>query len=127
MMTMKFDLGTYIITMGLLFLGGFVAGYIIPWIPSSNPLVTGILTGIIQMTIIAFFGFASGKLDLLNVIIGGILIFIGGIAGGYLVSYLALTGYVATIIVLVVQVLFLSALGLLRGSKSVVPMKGIGK
>lgn len=99
----------------LLYVGGILAGFVLPSFAgafSDNGWFTGLLTGIIQMALLTVLGFASGgKLGLTTILFGGIIIFVGGIVGGYAAGYLNLSGWFNTILILLVQSLILGFAG----------------
>ena len=117
-MKMKgFDITSFIFVMVLLYIGGFVGGYIQNIIPffASGGWIGGILLGMVQMVLLAVVGLATGKLGFWTIIFGGIVIFVGGILGSYLTSFVNLSGLYATVLTLAVQTVILMFMGLVRG------------
>jgi hypothetical protein len=111
-------LGSIVLAIVALWLGGFVAGYIVPMIPTTTPWVPAIITAMIQIIVLTVFGLVAGKQDIMTLVVGGLLIFVAGIAGNFFTSYANLTGFYATIVVLVVQTVALMWAGYLgKGSK----------
>ena len=110
----KFDVGAFAFTMVLLYIGGLVANFLVPYLPFSEGYISGIVIGMVQMLMIVVFGLATRKFDLWSILTGGIIIFIGGLLGGMLVGYIKLDGLAATILVLAVQTAILMTFGLIK-------------
>ncbi len=103
-----------------LFAGSILAGFIVPLIPIElSGWMQGIFIGIVQMVILVMLGAVASR-GLMPVLIGGILIFIGGIIGGFVSGIFGFTDWYGTIIVLFVQVLVLMFTGYIKGSKAAV-------
>ena len=112
------DLSNFVVTLGLLCLGGMFAGLLVPILPfAANMWIAGLLTGIIQVLVLAGGGILLGKLDLWNVMLGGVVCFVGSIAGAWIASYISMLGGVAQVIALAVQALLLIVFGLVKGTK----------
>ena len=121
------DLKYFLLTFVGLFAGSLLAGYLLPMLPITlDGWLLGILIGMVQMVVLVILGVTAGR-GLMPILIGGILIFIGGILGGLLTGYMNLTGWYATIAVLFVQILVLMLTGFIKGAKPVVPLAGKGK
>jgi len=121
-----FDITSFIFIMVLLYLGGFIGGYLQNWIPffATGGWIGGILLSMVQMVLITVVGLATGKLSFSTIIIGGIVIFVGGIVGSYLSGFVNLSGLYATVLTLAVQTVILMFMGLVRGGgKTPIPMK----
>lgn len=116
------NLSNFVVTLALLGLGGLFAGLLVPLLPfaPTNFWIAGLLTGIIQVLVLSAGGALLGKLDLWNVMIGGIVCFIGSIAGAWVTSYLTFTGGFAQIVALGIQTLLLLIFGLVKGQKKVI-------
>jgi len=111
----KFSFGSIAFIMICLFIGGFVStAFILPMIPQAQGIFAGIITGMIQMLILLVFGLAS-KTGFWGILWGSIMLLIGGILGGFITNYLALTGWFATITVLLVQAIILLFTGIAKG------------
>ena len=76
----------------------------------------GIFTGFIQMIVLAFFGL-TGKMNLWTILIGGLIIFAGGLLGGFVAGLIGLSGLFATVVILAIQVIVLSMMGYVKGGK----------
>jgi len=112
------ELSNFVVTLGLLSLGGIFAGLLLPALPfAANIWIAGLLTGIVQVLVLAGGGILLGKLDLWNVMIGGVVCFIGSIAGAWIASYISLLGGVVQVIALAIQALLLLVFGLVKGTK----------
>ena len=114
---MKFDFKNFVFIMILLYLGGFIGGYLGGYIPffSTGGWIGGIFLGMIQMVLIAVIGLASGKMSLWTIVLGGLAIFGGGMAGAFLADFVNLSGLYATVLTLAVQTMVLMFMGLVRG------------
>jgi len=118
---MKFNLATFIVMMGLLALGSMIAGFFLEFLALGlTGWIAGLFTAIVELLIIAVAGFMSKTLDLPTVLIGGIVIFIGGLAGGFLSGYMQFTGYIASLLALIVQAALLIAVGFAKGQKGAI-------
>lgn len=115
------NISNFVFLMLFLWIGGFVASMAIGFVPfAGNPYVAGIFTGVIQILIITVLGFATGKLDFMTILIGGVVCFIGSLLGGLAASMIGFSGIVATILVLAVQAGWLTTFGLIKGQKKVI-------
>ena len=104
--------------------GSILAGYLLPLLPFTiDGWMQGILVGIIQVAILVFLGVVASH-GLFPILIGGIVIFVGGIIGGFISGYLGFTGWYATILISFVQVAVLMLTGFVKGSKAAVPLAG---
>jgi len=124
----KFEIGTLIFLIVALYLGGFLAGFIIPYfgaIAVTTGWILGILTGIIQMLVIILLLGSTGKLSIWTLTIGGLIIFIGGIFGGFIADFVPVTGLVATLLILVVQSAALIMTGVVSSKGTVQTKTGI--
>lgn len=111
-------LGSIVLAIVALWLGGFVAGYIVPMIPVTTSWVPQILTAMIQIIVLTVFGLVAGKQDIMTLVIGGLIIFVAGIAGNFFVGFANLAGFYATIVILVIQTVALMWAGYLgKGTK----------
>ena len=118
------DLKYFVLTFIGLFIGSLLAGFIVPMLPLQlDGWLLGILIGIVQMIILVFLGVVASH-SIIQIGIGGILIFIGSILGGFLVGYINLTGWYATIAILFVQMIVLMLTGFIKGSKAAIPLAG---
>ena len=117
----KFNIATFIIMIALLSLGAMIAGFVLEYLAFGwEGWVAGLLTAIIQIGIIALAGSLSKTLDLGTILMGGVIIFIGGLAGGFICGYMGFTTYIASLLSLVVQAAFLIGFGFVKGQKGVV-------
>ena len=114
---MKFDIGSFVFTMVLLYVGGFASTYITPMLPLEG-WVTGLVTAMIQVLILGLAGILTKQFDLVMLLVCGIAIFIGGIVGGLVASWMGMTGLMSTIILLAIQTLILSLTGYMKRGKS---------
>ncbi len=116
------DLSTFVRTLALLSLGGLFAGLLVPLMPyaSTNFWIAGLLAGIIQVLVLSAGGVLLGNLDLWNVMVGGLVCFIGSIIGAWATSYLTFTGGIAQVVALAIQALLLLIFGLVKGQKKVI-------
>jgi len=118
------DLKYFVLTFIGLFIGSLLAGFIVPMLPLQlDGWLLGILIGIVQMIILVFLGVVASH-SIIQIGIGGILIFVGSILGGFLVGYINLTGWYATIAILFVQMIVLMLTGFIKGSKAAIPLAG---
>lgn len=101
--------------MALLWVGGFVAGYIVPLIPQATGFFALILAGVIQIVIVGLFGALGKKLDLYSVVVGALVIFVGAMIGSYLATTINITGLFSTVVILAIQTLLLSMMGIIKG------------
>ena len=122
---MKFDPMNFVFIIVLLYVGGFIGGYLGNYIPffATGGWIGGILLAMVQMVLLAVVGLATGKLGLWTVILGGVVIFVGGIIGGYLTDFVNLSGLYATVLTLAVQTMILMFMGLVRGGGGKTPLK----
>lgn len=113
---MKLEVGSILFTVLFLFLGGFLAAFIIPMLPFGfTGLIASLLTGIIQILVLALFGMLSTKMSLWNVLIGAVIILAGSVIGGVVATWLGMAGLYATIIVLFIQAILLVFMGIVKG------------
>ncbi|MDH5481592.1 MAG: hypothetical protein OEY22_01740 [Candidatus Bathyarchaeota archaeon] len=112
----KFDLGSFIVIILFLYLGGLFGMLVISALPSLPAYVQGILIAVLQMAILSF-TIVMAKRDLMTLLWGGILIFIGGLTGGFISQYLDITQFV-TFIVLAIQSILLIIAGFTKGQKT---------
>jgi hypothetical protein len=111
-------LGSIVLAIVALWLGGFVAGYIVPMIPITTSWVPQILTAMIQIIVLTIFGLVAVKQDIMTLVIGGLIIFVAGIVGNFFVGFANLAGFYATIVILVIQTVVLMWAGYLgKGTK----------
>lgn len=115
----KTSMTTFIITLVLLWIGGIAAGLLLGYIPLNinNAWVAAFLMALVQAVILSLAGVLTGKMSLMPLIIAAVLIFMGGLLGGFICSYVDLSGLYATIVVLVVQTGLLSLTGHVGGGK----------
>jgi hypothetical protein len=111
------EIFSFVVLVILLFVGGIVAGFFLPYVPVTEGWQKGIVMGMIQIVILAVFGFLI-KFSLWNVLIGGFILMIGAVLGGYIVDLVGVTDVIATFLTLTVQALMLMALGLVRSHKT---------
>jgi hypothetical protein len=117
----KFNLAVFIIMIALLSLGATVAGFMLQFFALGlTGWIAGLFVAIIEILVIALAGTLSKTMDIGTILIGGIIIFIGGLAGGFICGYMQFTGYVASLLSLVVQAALLIGLGFVKGQKGVV-------
>lgn len=111
----KFNFGSFLIAAILLLIGGFIAGFLTPMFPMS---LTGWAQGFVIALIQAFvlmLAMFSGKINLQTILISTIVIFVAGIAGGFLIDYIGLTGLIATLAIVMVQAIALTWAGVIKG------------
>lgn len=122
---MKIDFVTIIMTMAVLWLGGMVGGFVIAYIPfTGSALIDALIIGMIQVALLGFIGLASGKLTIWTLILGGILIFIGGIVGGFIVNFTGFSDAMWTTgIVLFTQTGMLMIFGIVGKGKAPIALK----
>ncbi len=107
---------SWIWVMLILFVGSLVGGFITPMLPFSEiPWINGIVAGIISFIIIAVIGMTTHKLDFMTIIIGGALVFVGGILGGYISGMIGLEGWFQTALTLFLQTMLLMLTGYVKG------------
>jgi hypothetical protein len=116
MRNMKFNLWNFVFIMVLLYVGGLLGGYILPMVPMATGWLGSILLGMIQIALISIVGMASGKLSLWTIVLGGVVVFVGGILGGFVSDFIGMTGLYATIVTLAVQTAVLMMMGFVKGS-----------
>jgi len=114
-MKAKFNLWSFVLTMVFLYIGAFLAGFIVPMFAANVGYWAGIFTGVIQVLLLSVFGVLSKKMGFVELATGGIVIFIGGILGGLAASYLNFQGIYATVIILAIQSMILTFTGFIKG------------
>ena len=111
------NFGTIAFAVIALFIGGFLASWILPMMPITlEGWSAGIFTGFIQMIMLAIFGL-TGKMNIWTILLGGLIIFAGGLLGGFVAGLLGLSGLFATVIILAIQAIVLAMMGYVRGGK----------
>ena len=112
---------TFVITMLLLYVGRFVGSFILANAPLNinNAWAQGFIIALVQAALLVLANVLAMKGSLVDILIAALLIFAGGILGGYLAAYLNFTGLYATVVMLIIQTLLLSLTGYLRGGKVV--------
>lgn len=98
-----------------LYIGAFIAGFLMPFFGSPMGWYAGIMTGIIQIMILALLGVIT-KIDLWTIIVGVLMIFLGGIFGGLIAETFGLGGIFQTITILAIQSLFIIFTGFVKGA-----------
>ncbi len=115
--------GNVLAIMGALLLGAILAGIIVPAIGGQwgiSGWVSGFITAIIQMLIVVVAIGTLGKLGIVEILLGAVVIFVGGIVGGWLSGYLTLTTQVQTLLIVLVQSALLLAMGFTGKGKAAV-------
>lgn len=115
MKTGKINLWSFVLTMVFLYIGAFIAGFIVPMFAANTGYWSGIFTGVIQVLILSVFGVFSKKMGFVELLTGGIVIFVGGILGSMAAGYLSFTGIYATVLILAIQTMMLLFTGFLKG------------
>ena len=104
--------------------GSLLASWILPLIPFAlDGWMQGVLIGIIQVVILIGLGVVASR-GIFPILIGGLVIFVGGIIGGFISGYLGFTDWYATILIAFVQVVALMLAGFVKGSKAAIPLAG---
>jgi len=102
----------------LLYIGGLIGGFILPYVGHPVGWYSGIIIGIIQILFLALFGMFA-KLGIIQILIGVVVILIGGIFGGLIAEQLSLGGLFNTVTILAIQSLLLMATGFVKPKPSV--------
>jgi hypothetical protein len=119
----KGALAEIIMITGLLALGALLAGIIVPTLFGTFSIsgwVSGFITAIIQALIVVF-ALAFAKIGIVQIIIGGVIIFVGGIVGGFICGYIGVSTQIQTLLILVIQAALLVAMGFSGKGKSALP------
>lgn len=108
----KADMGSFIWIIVILLVGGFLGNFFINWSGFGTSWMQGLIIAFVQAILLAVFGILMGKAGIMQIIYATVAIFVGGILGGLLIEYLAVTGLFQTFVVLAIQSVILIFTGL---------------
>ena len=111
----SFSFSALIFTMVFLYIGGFLAGILLPTIGwTTSGIYGGLITALIQVIVLAFLGLIV-KLDIWKLLIGVVMILVGGIIGGMVAEAINIGGFYSTFVVLGIQSACLLFTGVIKG------------
>jgi hypothetical protein len=115
----NFSWTTLIVTMVALYVGTLISLFIIPVIPwPIYGLLQALLVGVIQMSILMVLGLLTGKTSIWTILIGGFIIIVSGMVGGYIADVVTASHHIPNAIIIVgVQTLALMVFGFVGKGK----------